>query len=170
VSEPRDHADNRNWLETVLKKIPGFKGYLEKENRRESDALQREWLADRLQRSKKGIDTVTRTLVDAGQIDVLPQFDRLRAQSDKLIGRIRGAMQGYSGIFDLVRVDEAVLDKVYEHDVMMMDRIEALARGIESLPASVADKPAEAVNSLLQQLDEAEQIWNKRENILKGLE
>ena len=52
--------------------------------------------------AKQALDDVNRALVDAGQIDVLPQFDRVRGRLDKLIGRIRGAMRGYSGWFDLV--------------------------------------------------------------------
>ncbi len=90
MPEPREHTINRNLVESVLRYIPGFRGYLEKEYRRASDDLQRVWLADRLQRSKRAIDELTRPLVDAGQIDLLPQVDRLRGRLDKLIGRIRG--------------------------------------------------------------------------------
>jgi len=155
----------------MLRRIPGFKGYLDKENRREADALQREYLADRLQRAKRGLDTHTRTLVDAGQIDALPQFDRLRGRTDKLIGRIRGAMAGYSGVFDLVRIDEAVLDQVYEHDLLMVERIEGLAKAIEDLPNMPAGATAaETVNALSSEFDAAENAWNKREDILKGIE
>jgi hypothetical protein len=169
MPEPRDHAEDRNTIETVLRYIPGFRGYLEKEYRRESDELQRQWLADRLQRSKRAIDGLTRPLADAGQIDLLPQIDRLRGRMDKLLGRIRGAMQGYSGFFDLVRIREGELDRVYEHDVKLMDQVETLAKAIEELPDQ-PDRIAEAVPELLDRIDELEQQWDVREDILKGLE
>src|SRR5262245_45757160 len=117
MAEPKSHAQSRPWLEDLLRRVPGFRGYLEKEYRRESDALQRETLADRLMRSKRGLDDYARRLVDAGQISDVSQCDRLRSKLDRLIGRLRGAMQGYSGMFDLVQIDEKVLDRVYEHDV-----------------------------------------------------
>ncbi len=169
MPEPKEHAEHRNWLETILRYIPGFRGYLEKEYRRDSDELQREWLADRLQRSKRAIDDLTRPLADAGQIDALPQVDRLRGRLDKLIARIRGAMQGYSGFFDLVRVREDLLDRLYEHDVGLMQRVDALGQAIEQLPEA-PDRIPKTVSDLLEQIDVLEQQWDVREDMLKGLE
>ena len=169
MPEPRDHTEKRNWIETILRYIPGFRGYLEKENRRESDDLQRDWLADRLERSKRAIDDVTRALADAAQIDLLPQVDRLRGRIDKMIGRIRGAMQGYSGFFDLVRVGEALLDRVYEHDAAMMEKVETLAEAVELLPDK-QDEVGTLLGDLFRMTDEMESQWDVREDMLKGLE
>lgn len=168
MPEPLDHTRKRGTIESVLRRIPGFRGYLEKEYRREADALQREWLAECLQRSKRGLDDLAGTLAGAGQIDFLPACDRLRGRLDKLIGRIRGAMQGYSGFFDLVQVDEALLDRVYRHDVEVMDQVEELAEQIERLPQDTA--PAEAVARLTQRVGELDQAWDLRVDMLKGLE
>lgn len=169
MPEPRDHTENRNFIESILRYIPGFRGYLEKENRRESDDLQRDWLADRLQRAKRGIDQLSRPLADAGQIDLLPQLDQIRGQLDHVIGRIRGAMQGYSGFFDLVRVDEALLDRVYEHDVAMMGQVDDLAVAIEELPGK-QDQVATELPEIRRKIDEVQQQWDVREDLLKGLE
>jgi len=169
MPEPKEHAEHRNLLESILRYIPGFRGYLEKEYRRESDELEREWLADRLQRSKRAIDELTRPLADRGQIDALPQVDRLRGRLDKLIARIRGAMQGYSGFFDLVRVREDVLDRVYEHDVGLMQQVDALGRAIEQLP-NAEGLIAARLTDLHDQIDALERQWDVREDMLKGLE
>jgi len=169
MPEPRDHAEHRNLIETILRYVPGFRGYLEKEYRRESDDLQRDWLADRVQRSKRAIDALSRPLADAGQIDLLPQVDRVRNRLDKLIARIRGAVQGYSGFFDLVRVDEALLDRVYEHDVALIAQVDALAEAVENLPDK-REKLAALLPDLLRQTDELEHLWDQREDILKGLD
>jgi hypothetical protein len=142
VPEPRQHMEHRNALETVLRHIPGFRGYLEKEYRRESDALERTWLSDRLQQAKRSLDTVSSQLADAGRLDLLTQYDRLRAKLDLTIARIRGAWQGYSGIFDLVRVDEARLDRVYEHDVALMQLVEEFSESLKRLAGLPASGPA----------------------------
>jgi hypothetical protein len=169
MPEPKEHAEHRNLIESILRYIPGFRGYLEKEYRRESDELQRQWLADRLQRSKRAVDELTRPLADAGQIDLLPQVDRMRSRLDKLIWRIRSAMQGYSGFFDLVRIREDVLDRVYEHDVGLMQQVDTLSRAIEALPDE-QDRLAARLPELLDQIDTLEHRWDVREDILKGLE
>lgn len=168
MPDPKDHYRNRGFLEELGRKIPGFRGYLEREYRRDSDALERQYLADRLQGSKRGLDDVMRALVEAGQVDSLPQFERVRARLDKLIGRIRGAMRGYSGMFDLVHIDEAVLDRVYEHDAGMIEAVDALAERIEAWPQSTGD-PAAAVADVLRQIDALETTWDGGDEILKGL-
>ena len=169
MPEPKEHAEHRNLIETILRYVPGFRGYLEKEYRRESDELARQWLADRLQRSKRAIDDLARPLADAGQIDALPQIDRLRGRLDKLIARIRGAMQGYSGFFDLVRVREDLLDRVYEHDIGLMQEVDALGRAIEELPDE-QDRIAARMPDLLDRIDALERHCDVRQDMLAGLE
>ncbi len=169
MPEPRQQAQSRGWIESILRRIPGFKGYLEKEYRRDSDALQRTWLADRLQRTKPNLDTYGRALVDAKKLDVLTQLDHFKSRLDKTISRLRGAMQGYSGFFDLVQVNEAVLDRVYEQDVKTMDAVDHLATAIEKLASATADTPA-PIADLNNQLAQVDQSIDHRQDILKGLE
>lgn len=165
MPDPIHHAAHRGTIESILRKVPGFRGYLEKEYRRESDALQREWLAERLQRSKRGLDALARALVDAGQIDAVPQCDKLRARLDKLIGRIRGAMQGYSGFFDLVQVEENLLDRVYRFDTGLMEQVDAAATAVEKLDA----EGTQALSATIKLIEDLDKKWDERVDLLKGL-
>ena len=168
MPDPIQHADDRNALESILRNIPGFKGYLEKEYRRESDQLARRWLADRLQRSKSGLDSLGRSLVDAGQLDQLPLIDRIRVRLDGLISTIRGAVHGYSGMFDFVRVGEGLLDEVYDYEVSLMGEMDALAVKIEQ--SSQKSTVAEAhLRLLLDGIESLEKKWEHRVDLLKGL-
>jgi len=167
--DPSEHAEKRNAVENILRKIPGFQGYLEKEYRRKSDDLQRDWLADRLERSKRAINQVTGPLADAGRIDVLPQVDLVRGRLDKLIARIRGSMQGYSGFFDLVQVDEELLDAVYQRDVALMDQVDEVAQAVEKLP-SQPDEIARALADVSSKIEAFQRQWDMRTDMLAGLE
>jgi hypothetical protein len=169
MPEPRQHAQNRGVLESILRHIPGFKGYLEKEYRRESDALQREWLSDCLVRAKRSLDDYTRALADAGDLDSLPQWDRVRLRVDKLAARIRGAHRGYSGWFDLVQIDESVLDRVYDYDASLLDQVEQFAKTLEKLPTDKQPGTGQ-VADMLARSEKLEQAWDQREDILKGVD
>ncbi len=139
MPEPKFYVEHRNALTNLVGWIPGFHGYLEREYRRDSDALERSWLVDRLQRSKRATDAVSLRLADAGKLAVLPQCDRLRAKTDELIARIRGAWEGYTGVFDLVKVDQALLDRVYDHDVALMHAVDeyvGMTERLAGLPPS----------------------------------
>ena len=107
--DPTKHGDARGMVDSILRKIPGFRGYLEREDRRESDHLARMWLADHLDSCKAGIDRYQRNLLDARKIDYLDDCERVRTRLDTLAARVRGAVRGYSGMFDYVRVDEDLL-------------------------------------------------------------
>ena len=169
MPEPKDHYQKRGAVESLLRTIPGFRGYLEKEYRRDSDRLQREWLADRLQKSIRKLDEVSRLMADEARIDALPDCDRLRGRIDRLIGQIRGAMGGYSGFFDLVDINEATLDRVYDHDVAIMDDVESVAEAVESLPTDEAAL-RKSLGEITREVDQLDERWRVRTDILRGLE
>jgi hypothetical protein len=169
MPEPKSHADKRPGLEELARHIPGFRGYLEKSYRRESDALTRTMLADRLDHAKRSLDAFGRKLVDAKRLSELTQLDRVRPALDRATGRIRGAMQGYSGVFDLVRIDERVLDRVYAHDLALIDEVDAIGSSARALDPK-SSSLSEAIDALVGQVDALDQQWNKRTEILQGVD
>jgi hypothetical protein len=168
VIDPHRHTESRNAIESLLRRIPGFKGYLEKEYRRESDHLARTWIADQLQLCKTHLDRWQRSLVDEGQIDVMPAADRLRTRIDTLQSRVKGAMRGYSGFFDFVKVDETLLDQVYQLDLGLASDVSALELAFQKL-AEPGGPPKEKLNSLDKQLEEINRIFQRRSEILEGV-
>ncbi len=168
MPDPSKHADKRNFIESVLRYIPGFHGYLEKGYRRESDSLARKWLSDRLEKSKPALDEFMRQLVDAGNLAALAPCERVRSRLDRLIGRFRGAPSGYSGMFDFVRIREAELDQVYQVDMALIKDVESLGQAIESLQ-NRAEEQSELIPRLLQQMEETDRLFDKRGEILSGI-
>lgn len=168
MPEPHKHAEKRNWVESILRKIPGFRGYLEKEYRRESDHLTRTWIADRLQGSKQSLDNYLRGLLDAGQIDALPQLERVRSRLDATTTKVRGQVRGYSGFFDFVKVDERLLDEVYLHDLELVEDADHLAQSIEQLSVK-GDTPQAVVTDLIARLDAFDAKVVQRGQILQGV-
>lgn len=170
MPEPMEHAEKRGYIESVLMFIPGFRGYLRKENRREADELQRNWLADRLDRGKRGLDDFSRDLAEAGQIDELGHVDRLRSKLDKVIARIRGAMQGYSGFFDLVDINEKTVDRIYQFDVSLMEKVAAVADRMEALRTAAKESIVTELSQIRSQVDLIDEAWDQREDLLNGIE
>ena len=131
MPNPQQHAENRNWIESIMRWIPGFHGYLEREYRRESDLLMRTWLADRLDRAKPSIDQCMKNLTEQGKLDEIGPLEQVRTKIDTLVGRLRAAPAGYSGLFDYVRIDEKILDDVYQLDSDLVSSVERVSEQIE---------------------------------------
>jgi hypothetical protein len=92
----------RNILERLGEKIPGYRGFQDRELRRDVDRLQREYLSSELGRLKGVLRDKARSYTDAGKIGALTGFDRLDRQLDGLSQTVRFADYGATGLFDAV--------------------------------------------------------------------
>ena len=97
----------RNILERLGEKIPGYRGFQDRELRRDVDRTLREHLASELGRLKSSLRDRTRAYTDAGKIGALNGFDRLDRQIDGLSQAVRFADYGATGLFDPVKIGEA---------------------------------------------------------------
>jgi hypothetical protein len=153
-------------LGSIVRRIPGFAGYLGKEERRASDAEARRWIVDRLDSSKRGLDAYTRALTDQGRLDDLAASGRLRSKIELLISRLNGAPAGYSSFFEATQVDEERLDDVLEYDLWLMNHAEKVATAIEKL-ATVSDD-GETLPAAAKEVDALELRINERTKLLAG--
>lgn len=152
----------RNWLERLGEKIPGFRGYQDRELRRDVDRMQREHLSRELGILKASVRTRARDYTDAGQIGVLHLFDRLDRKLDGLSQSIRFSDYGASGLFDVVKIGEDELAELYEFDLSFLDDVASLKNEIGSLPAPGGGDIEAAVGAVRARLEGMESRWNER--------
>lgn len=159
MADIREQAEKgRNLFERVLRLIPGFRGYHAREDRREADKLLREELAAKLDRLRADLDRIMRDASDRSDaLETLGQADRVRKAIEKLSHRVRHATYGYSGFFDAVKVDEAELDRIYDFDLALLERIESLQGALKAL-AQTLPNPAQFVDSCTALLDETQEF------------
>ena len=154
-----------NWLEKLLRQIPGFKGYYEKELRRDSDRVQRDFIVRQLGQAKKSVNGLLQAASRAKDFDLLKAGDLFARALDTSIGAIRYADQGYSGFFDLLKIGEAELDAVYELDA----RIAEAASGISEQAAKLAAAPEPRwLEPLREELARIDAWSEQRTAMLKG--
>ena len=120
--------DQRNWLERLGDKIPGYGGYVAKERRRDADKLHREHLADRLRAAKRPVSDAVRELSDGGRLFEVGPLDRASKKLDQAENRIRFASYGYAGFFDAVKIEEPQLDAIYRFDLSLVEKVEEFER------------------------------------------
>jgi hypothetical protein len=167
--DPRQHASEKGWLETILHYIPGFRGYLQAEDRRESDRLARVHLTNRLLVVKQHIEAWQEYLVNAGNLDDLTHCERIVTAIFTLGNRLSGDVQGYSGFFDFVQIDNEKLDRIYEHDLALVHDVDELVKATSARPGST-EPVASVAAALSARLATLQQKYQERENILTGLE
>lgn len=156
----------RNWLERLGEKIPGFRGFQDRELRREVDKMQREYLAESIAGLKAVVRDRAQSFTDAAQIGSLHLFDRLDRRLDGLGQAIRFSDYGVTGFFDVEKIGEDELEKVYEFDLSLLGDIETLSGSLSAIPTPGADNPEAAVEVALQQLGELEEKWSGRGTVI----
>jgi hypothetical protein len=153
-------------LEKLELAIPGYRGYKEKELRREADRLVREHLLKMLEPAYR--DFKSSMLNAAGDTALMQTYNQVQALFDRVIAKLRTASYGYSGFFDAVKVREAELDKLLEYDWNLVSTVERLAKLAREAAASEPAKLGEALSSLRGELLALEDLLRKREEILRG--
>ena len=145
--------DGRNIVESIVRLVPGFRGYHQKEDRRETDKILREHLAAKLDRLRASLNPIIRGLTDAGDLDLTGRTDIVRKLLEKITYRLRYASYGYAGFFDAIKVDQEDLDRLYEFDAALLDRIQALEHGLAQLGAMTGE--AERFKEMLRPIQDA---------------
>lgn len=154
----------RNFLEKIATKIPGYKGYLEKESRRDVDKLHREHLATLLFQLKAPLHTVIRELTDNRRLFEVGPIEKAIQKLDKVENRIRYASYGYAGFFDAVKIREDQLDQLYHFDLALVDEVEKVKSHVQKLVSQLPDAKAlkTAAQELMSSIDDLDAKFNQR--------
>jgi hypothetical protein len=158
--------DRRSLLERIAARIPGIKGYLDRELRREVDKMQRDWLAEQVDRTRGSLNGTIREWSRAGNLAGLDLASTVEKALDRLANRIRHADYGYTGFFDAVKIRERELDALYEFDLELIAMVDALAAQVEALPASAAEP---ALRELLETITRADRRFDERARIFEDV-
>lgn len=156
--------DQQGLLQRIGNYIPGFGGYMNRETRRDADKMERDFVADKLSGQKNGIKRTVDELMSAGNYDGLAQYEKLMNKLDKVAAKIRTATQGYTGLFDTVKIDDAALERIYTYDLGLVEaakEVELATNELQGL-GSDASKASAKARQLSDLVDRIDDYFNKR--------
>jgi hypothetical protein len=159
--------------ERIVAALPGFRGYKEKELRRESDKLLRTHLVLKLSRGKNTARAIAQKITDKRYLDVLTDIDRLVAKMDRITEKINHASYGYAGFFDIVKIKEENLDRMIAYDTQLIDSVNTLTDQIDTLKSQLLDGDytnlKEKIQTVTDKFELLEDIFDKRQEVIKGV-
>jgi hypothetical protein len=159
--------------ERIAAALPSFRGYKEKELRRESDKLLRNHLYLKLSKGKDNVRLISQKLADKRYLDVLPDIDRLVAKIDRISSKVNHASYGYSGFFDAVKIKEENLDRMITYDNQLIEQVTALTDSIEAFKAQLASGDymglKDKIQGVTDKFDMLEDAFDKRQEVIMGV-
>lgn len=155
-------------FEKLARKVPGYKGYKEKELRREADKLLRLHVAWGFEEQLARLNGIQMELTNRGRLASLVTLERCVMKLQMLIDRIKSASYGYSGLLDAIKVKEKELDALYEFDSQLEDGIARVSGLLDDLAAAAQAEEETAMPSgdLVALLDELNSTFSGRQDVL----
>ena len=159
--------------ERIAAAIPGFRGYKEKELRRESDKLIRNHLYLKMSNAKANLKTISQKMADRRYFDVLTDMDRLLAKTDRVVEKVNHASYGYTGFFDIVKVKEDSLDRMIDFDNVLVGEVETLMADVAAFKSDITKGETKNVKdttmNLIDKVDAFEEAFDKRKEVIIGV-
>jgi hypothetical protein len=154
----------------ILKIIPGFGGYIERQKRRDSDKLLREAVADRFEQQWQRVSALQRDFVSQGDISYVDDLESAAIKLRTFADRVRRASRGYSGLFDAVKINEKELEQLYQFDATMLTQAEEVGRAVDNVETSIgSDGLPAALRNLRNVAQQCIDAFDHREEVIKGI-
>jgi hypothetical protein len=160
-----------SFLERIKRFIPGYDGYVNRDNSRELDIQLRNTLAKELESNKTKLKNAVLNLSKHGKLFETDGIDRIEKRLEASAAKFRSAARGYSGAFDVAKVKEDKLNQLYEFDSGLLDKVNEIG-GASSEVETNSNTNTDVKPALVKlgvQLDELLKKFDERENILRNL-
>lgn len=160
-------TSSEDLITKLLAKIPGFAGYIERQNRRAADKLLRDTVANEFEEVWKRISTLQADLVSQGGLEYVDDLENSAIKYRQFIDRVKNASYGYSGVFDAIKINEAELAKIYSYDLSMLTLVDEANRAVDTVEASIGtDGMPAAIRNLRTVAGKAVDVFNHRSEIV----
>ncbi len=162
----------RGKLESLMEKVPGFRGYMEMSARRQADRLIREHVVEQLKLQLNRVPQIERELLDAGGLGYMSKTRSAKSKMQTFIDRVATDTPGYSGFFDALKIDAEDLEVAYAFDRALLDYADKFKDQLDALHDAALK--GEGVDEALRDLDtlaiEANEAYGLRDSVMKGIE
>ena len=150
--------------------IPGFSGYVERQNRRAADKLLRESVAARFEELWRRTSELQTQMVSEGMIALMDDMEQAAIKLRTFADKIKTASYGYAGFFDAVKIKEAELTQLYQFDLAFFDVAEQISRALDNVEASMGDEEGlkAAIRNLISLAREAVTTFERRYEMING--
>ena len=154
----------------LLSYIPGFSGYIERQNRRDADKILRDTVARRFEELWGRASNLQVEIVNNGMIKYMDDMERAALALRTFIDKISRAARGYSGVFDATKINEKELEAIYQFDVAFFTLGDQVSGALDNVEASLGDEAAlpAAIRNLISLTRLAVETFERRSEVVTG--
>jgi hypothetical protein len=157
-------------VERLLKGLPGIKGYVDKDLRRDADKRVRDAIAAELDTTRSELLNLQQQLLKQSGLGFMTDMDTAITRLQTLADRVKHASYGYAGLFDPVRVKENELDALYRFDVAMVQEVGSLEGAVAALTQAIAENQniAPTIARVTKTIGDLDALYKKRKDAIES--
>lgn len=160
-------AGESNFFKKILSKLPGFKGYVEREERRNADKLLRESIALKFEAIWQRISVLQKEAISNGELDKIDDLEASAIKIRQFIDRVKSASYGYAGFFDVINIETEELNEMYKYDLLLLEMENEVSRAVDNVETSFGtDGLPAAIRHLTTQSQSCIDAFNKRKEVI----
>lgn len=144
-----------------LNKIPGYKGYRDKESRRDVDKRLRESIADALGVQVDALTRYNAELANMRDFESLASIEPAISQVRTLSDRIRHASYGYGGLFSDNDIDANALEQMRLFDAALLHEVDGLGAAVTKM-TSATPPDGDARRTMLGEITRLNSLFDGR--------
>lgn len=112
---------SKNIFDKIGSLIPGYRGYAERDGRRNCDKLLRNKISEEIIKCETSLNTRLKTEVKCNNLDSLQDLEECRQKLNTLSDKIKYAPYGESSFFGESQIKEGELQEIYQldHDILL---------------------------------------------------
>lgn len=154
----------------LLSYVPGFSGYIERQNRRDADKILRDTVARRFEELWGRASNLQVELVNAGMIKYVDDMEKASQSMRTFIDKISRAARGYSSMFEATKINEKELEAIYQYDLAFFTLADQVKGALDNVEASLGDEAAlpAAIRNLNTLSRLAVETFDRRSEVVAG--
>ena len=156
-------------LKKVARLIPGIGSYQDRESSREADKKLRVEVSRRLDELIGVLEWIKTDQLKKGGWKRIKDLEDLERDLEKASKIVERAARGYGPVFDGPKVDEEVLQRVYEFDKEFWGLLVPIENGIKEFTEKGVVPESTKIDAIRRLLRDFMQKIAKRDDLLKGL-
>ena len=166
--------EDRGLIKKIQLMVPGYRGYRQKDDLRDSDKILRLELGKRLALQRKELEEFRQTMVANNPMSKdLQRIGSIINQYKKVEGLVAHGESGYSGIASDITIGVSELNVLYEYDAGMVESINFIEQSIGYLRSSVDNDEDSMVKEHLKnvkmRITGFEEKFAKRISVIQGI-
>jgi hypothetical protein len=161
----------KSGLEELVMKIPGFRGYQEKQARRTADRILRDYIAGEIERRIERLIKLEKKILDKVGMGHISKTRDAKQQMQIFHDKVKTAAPKYDGMWAQMKIGTEELERIYSFDEAMIRYVSQMDEALDAIEGAIAEPDGleSAVEKLYDVAGEAGQAFDLRDDMLTGL-